>query len=249
MLDVAHAVRREFFATTYNRRTDPRPPLIALVWALCAVTTLFFGQFALGTYDILVGGIDAETDPRPITVTVGPVTMAVPRNMIRDYPFVRGSVSQLDLRLHWPTMEGFTELRSDAFRTNDERSTIVYATLRPSNGVLSPQERQRLVYTRLLDQQAVAGPAGLTATPFGIGHGYDGEILYTSPDGAAPFVARCAQEGGVGQATGVPPTCIVEFRTADGIDVLYRFRRHLLSRWRSIDAAMRKTVTSFMLDR
>lgn len=249
MSDVAHAARRGFFAIAHNRRSDPRPPLVALVWALCAVTVLFFGQFAIGTYDSLVGSVDDETDPGPVAVAVGPVSMAVPRNMIREYPLAHGNVSQLDLRLHWPTMEGFSELRSDAFRTNDERSTILYATLRPSNGVLSPQERQRLVYTRLLEQQALAGPAGLIATPFGIGHGYDGEILYMSPDGAAPFVARCAQEGAAGQATGVPPTCIVEFRTADGIDVLYRFRRHLLSRWRAIDAAMRKTVTSFMLDR
>ena len=244
MSDAALADNRGSFAALQRRRSDPRRPLRVLLGALSVATLAYLAHVGLGAYDVFVGVGDAETDPRPVTVTVGPVAITVPRNMIRDQPVGPGSVSQLDLRMHWPTLEGYTEPRAAAFKTNNERSTIIYATISPSQGSMSPRERQQLVYTRLLEDHSEQGPAGLTATSFGSGYGYDGEVLYTSPDPANPFVARCTPD-----LNGVPPTCIVEFRTADGIDVLYRFRKHLLARWKSIDAAMRKTVTSFILDR
>ncbi|WP_436637040.1 hypothetical protein [Microbaculum sp. FT89] len=222
-------------------RRDPRVPLVALLYALSFVAVLVLGRLALTTYDTLVGGLDVEIDPNPIALSVGPVALDVPRNMIRNHPFARGSVSELELRMHWPTMEGFSDLRAEAFRTNDDRSTIIYATLRPSSGSLSPQDRLRLVYSRLLAYPPASGPNGLIATPFAEGSGYDGEILYTAGDTSSPFAARCAPEEG-----GVPASCTVEFLTDNGIEVIYRFRRHLLSRWRAIDAAMRDTVASFM---
>lgn len=222
-------------------RRDPRVPLTALLYALSFVAVLVLGRLALTTYDTLVGGRDTEIDPTPIALSVGPVALTVPRNMIRNHPFARGSVSELELRMHWPTMEGLSELRAESFRNNDDRSTILYATLRPSNGLLSPEERLRLVYSRLLTYPPASGPNGLIATSFAEGHGYDGEILYTAGDPSRSFAARCAPEGG-----GVPASCTVEFRTDNGIEVIYRFRRHLLSRWRAIDAAMRDTVASFM---
>jgi hypothetical protein len=244
MSNATQAIAGNPIRPEHERRDDQRPPFVAIALALSLTTVLFVGDLAFDAYKTLVVGVDIRTDPSPVAVTVGPVTMAVPRNMIRASPLPRGSVSQLDLQLHWPTMEGFTELRAETFTTNDNRSPIIYASLRPSVGALSPQERERLIYSRLLDGAGMPGPSGLTATPFGAGHGYDGEILYTSGADDTPFVARCATE-----ASGVPPTCIVEFRTADGIDVLYRFRRHLLSRWRAIDKAMRATVISFMQER
>jgi hypothetical protein len=224
-------------------RHDPRAPLVAILCGLSLVAIVVLGRLALMTYDTLVGGIDIETDPAPVTLSVGSVAMMVPGNMIRNYPFARGSVSELELRMHWPTMEGFTDQRAEAFRTNDDRSTIIYVTLRPFGGSLSPQDRMRLVYSRLLDYPPSTGPGGLIATPFASGHGYDGEVLYTSGNTDNPFAARCAPEG-----DGAPASCIVEFRAEHGIDVIYRFKRHLLSRWRSIDAALHDTVTSFMLD-
>jgi hypothetical protein len=241
MSDAALAELRSQFAREQVMRRDPRVPLVAILCALCFVALLLFARLAFTTYDTLVGGIDAETDPTAIVVSVGTIRLSVPRNMIRNHPFARGSVSELELRLHWPTMEGFSEQRADAFRNNDERSTIIYASLRPSGAAMSPEDRARLVYSRLLDGPTTAGPSGLTSTPFGVGHGYDGETLYSSADEELPFVARCASDDG-----DVPATCIVEFSAEGGIDVLYRFRRHLLSRWRAIDAAMRGTTQSFL---
>ncbi len=243
MSDVAPTVHPVRSMRHIVLRRDPRAPLVAILYALCFASALFLGRFALTTYDTLVGGIDADTDPTPVTLSLGPVTVDVPRNMIRNQPFARGSVSELELRMHWPTMEGFSDLRAESFRNNDDRSTIIYATLRPFGGTLSPEDRMRLVYSRLLDYPPSSGPGGLIGTPFASGHGYDGEILYTAGDPSHPFVARCAPEDG-----GVPPSCIVEFRAGNGIDVIYRFRRHLLSRWKSIDAAVRDTVASFMRD-
>lgn len=242
MTIVAQILRNGPLGAVSVSRRDPRAALAAILWALSIITVLFVLKFGFDTYDVLVAGIDSESDTRLVTITVGPVTMTAPRNTIRDYGSVQGSVSKLDLRLHWPTMEGYSEHRAEAFKTNGNRSSILYVTLRPSAGVLSPRERVRLVYARLLQGETTAGPAGLVSTPFGAGHGYDGERLYTSADRDRPFIARCAVED-----TGVPATCITEYRTAHGIDIAYRFRRHLLSRWRDLDDTIRATVASFML--
>lgn len=241
MSDVAHLLRRDrFFLGLINHR-NPRAPLVVILCALSFGAVLYLGQLGFSIYDALGGSVDSRTDPRPAVLSVGPVSLSVPRNMIRNHPLARGSVSELEVRMHWPTMEGFSDERAEAFRTNDERATIIYATLRPFGGSLSPQDRMRLVYARILDYPPSTGPGGLIATPFSAGHGYDGETLFTSGKKSEPFAARCAAEGG-----GVPASCTVEFRSDNGIDVIYRFRRHLLSRWRAIDAAMKAKVASFI---
>lgn len=242
MSDLALSLRRDRFWSGLASRRDPRKPLLAILCALSLAAVVFVTRFALTAYDIAGGGIDLETNPRPVVLSVGARSISVPRNMIRNYPFARGSVPELELRMHWPTMEGYSELRAGAFRENDDRSPIIYLTLRSNGGALAPEDRARLVYARLLAGESIEGPAGLVATTFAAGHGYDGEVLYTTPGVTKPFVARCAEGGGV------PSTCIVEFRAEDGIDVTYRFRRHLLSRWQTVDGAVRAIVASFMLD-
>ena len=241
MSDVAYTIRPGRILRSFLIHRDPRVPLVAILYALSFVAVLFLGRLALTTYDTFVGGTDAETDPSPVALSVGAISLNVPRNMIRNHPFARGSVSELELRMYWPTMEGFSEQRADDFRSNDDRSNVIYATLRPFGGSMSPQERMRLVYSRLLEYPPSAGPGGLIATPFAAGHGYDGEVLFTPGVPDSPFAARCTPE-----IASVPATCIVEFRSDNGIDVIYRFRRHLLSRWKAIDAAMRAKVASFM---
>jgi len=240
MSDAAHPIRLDRPGRRPVVRHDPRVPFLALLCALSVATVLYYGKLAVSAYVAHNGPVDAETDPTPVIVSVGPVAVSVPRNMIRDRKALRGSVAALDLRLHWPTMEGLSEKRAESFQVTDGRSPIIYATLRPNGGALAPQERQRLIYPRILDYPPTNGPSGLIATPFVDGHGYDNEILYTSGKETDPFSARCTPED-----AGLPATCIVEFRAECGLDVTYRFRRHLLSRWRAIDAAMRSTVASF----
>ena len=159
--------------------------------------------------------------------------------MIRSHSLPTGSVSSLDLHLHWPTLHGLTEETVADFDDTAATSPVIYATLRRAKGPMSPWQRFQQVHSRLVEDGGIAGPDGLDAQRFIAGNGYDGETLYVSSDPARPFVARCTAA-----TTAVPSVCSSAFRSA-GMDVDYRFREPLLKDWRSLDRQMRLTIAGF----
>ncbi len=235
-LQILHGFDR---ATHAVRAGDARPPLIVLLGALVLCTVLFVAKLAIGVHDHLSTDPDSLTDARAATVTVGPFSLTLPRNMIRSHSLPRGSVSSLDLHLHWPTLHGLTEETAAAFDDTAATSPVIYATLRRAQGPMSPWQRFRQIHSRLVEDTVIAGRDGLDAQRFIAGNGYDGETLYVSSDPAMPFVARCTAA-----TAAVPSVCSSAFRSA-GMDVDYRFRKPLLEDWRSLDRQMRLTIAGF----
>lgn len=187
-----------------------------------------------------VWGPTPPPPPYPVPVDLGPVTLIVPSNTIRSPSGAASPVTSLELVVHWPTLEGYSEARADAFLSTDDRAPLLFISIRTAEGRFGPNERYDHVYRRLLADFPRIGPGGLVAQSFRPGFGYDGETLYVSPLSGQPLVARCAAED---SPTG---TCLVEYRSAHGLDVAYRFRRSLLSRWKSLDRSVRSLVDGFV---
>jgi hypothetical protein len=234
---------RRWFRAVFVCPRNPSQPLNVFIAALGLAAALQVANFGAAAYDA-VRFARTRSDSKLLDVSVGRVPLSLPRNMIRRPLLPRGSVPVLELSLLWPTMEGFNEAAAEAFDSNDRTSNVVNVRLVPSGDAMDPDVRDRLVYTRLLVGPDMAGPSDLTSQSFGSGHGYDGETLYRSADDRHPFIARCS-----GASTEIPANCTSEFRTAQGIDVSYRFRAHLLSDWRYLDGAVRGTLASFMVER
>lgn len=207
--------------------------------ALGALTTALLLRLAITTW-WQVWGPTPPPPPYPVPVELGPVTLVVPSNMIRSPAGTNTRASSLELVVHWPTLEGYSEGRAGAFLSSDERAPLLFISIRPADGRFGPNERYVHVYRRLLADFPRIGPGGLVAQTFRTGFGYDGETLYVSPVPAQPLVARCAADK---MAT---ETCLVEYRSAHGLDVAYRFRRSLLSRWRSLDRSVRALIDGFV---
>lgn len=215
----------------------PRFDLLAL--ALGLLTAALLLRLCLLSYG-QVWGPPPPPMPHPVAVDLGPVTLTVPSNTIRMPVQTGAPVSSLELLVHWPTLEGYSDARADAFQSTDDRSPLLFLSIRPAEGRFGPNERYDHVYRRILVDFPRIGPGGLVAQSFRAGFGYDGETLYVSPLSGQPFVARCAAE------ETSAATCLVEYRSAHGLDVAYRFRRSLLSRWRAIDRSVRTLVDGFV---
>lgn len=215
----------------------PRFDVVALALGLLTAAVLL--RLAVATYG-QVWGPPPPPPPHQVAVDLGPVTLTVPSNTIRSLAQTGMPASSLELLVHWPTLEGYSDARADAFHSTDDRSPLLFISIRPAEGRFGPNERYDHVYRRILVDFPRIGPGGLIAQSFRAGFGYDGETLYVSPMSGQPFVARCAAE------ETSAATCLVEYRSAHGLDVAYRFRRALLSRWKSIDRSLRTLVDGFL---
>ncbi len=215
----------------------PRFDVVALALGLLTAAVLL--RLAVATYG-QVWGPPPPPPPHQVAVDLGPVTLTVPSNTIRSLAQTGMPASSLELLVHWPTLEGYSDARADAFHSTDDRSPLLFISIRPAEGRFGPNERYDHVYRRILVDFPRIGPGGLIAQSFRAGFGYDGETLYVSPMSGQPFVARCAAE------ETSAATCLVEYRSAHGLDVAYRFRRALLSRWKSIDRSLRTLVDGFV---
>jgi hypothetical protein len=215
-------------------------PMLAVVAGLVLLATLMMTRLGINAFEIFVRDAGKTADPAPVAVTVGQVDMDIPRNMIR-FAAERGGVQlKLDLHLHWPTLDGFSVERAAMFQSSATEAPIVYVTIRPAGDAMSPEDRFRTVYPRVLADDMRQTARGYIVRTFREGFGYDGEELYIARHPERPLSARCENP-----AEGTGGVCISEFRTDTGLDVAYRFRHSILEDWRAIDEGIRTLIKDF----
>lgn len=224
-----------------ERAVPARPgydlPFLAILFAMMLLAALVMTRLVIFGFELFVRDADMSTDPTPVEVTVGGVALFVPLNTIRFGAERGGTVRKLDLHLHWPSLEGFSAERAQLFQTSNPESPVVYVTIEAADQTMSPRDRFRQVYPRVLSEDVRQSPEGYVVRRFRFGHGYDDEELYIARDPTRPLAARC--ESADSPSGG---TCIAEFRSELGLDVVYRFQRALLGDWRGLDAGLRDLI-------
>lgn len=180
--------------------------------------------------------------PSPVDLIVAGEPMTIPANMIRFRSERRGgAVDRVDLLLHWPGLEGFSEVLADDFKDNSPRAPLIFVTISARDTPLDADTRLTPVYSRFFEGPAIAGPAGLTGRALSDESGYRGEIIFYAPEGGAPFVARCLAE----ETPEIPATCIRDVNIGQGLSMLYRFNKVFLGNWRTIDSGLATLATGF----
>src|SRR4051794_24449747 len=90
--------------------------LVALVIGINASIENYRDRIALKGYD---------GKPSPVALTVAGEALTIPANMIRFRAARRGgAVEQIDLLLHWPSLEGFSEGFADAFKDTSPEAPL-----------------------------------------------------------------------------------------------------------------------------
>lgn len=208
--------------------------LVALVIGVNAMIENYRDRIALRGYD---------GKPSPIALMVAGEALTIPANMIRFRAERRGgTVDQVDLLLHWPSLEGFSEGFADAFKDTSPEAPLVFVTISARSTELDATARLHSVYERFFEGPALSGPAGLTGRALASDSGYGGEVVYFTPNRAQPLVTRCLAEA----TTEIPATCLRDVNIGKGLTMLYRFNRARLGDFAAMDTALRNLVAGFL---
>jgi len=220
-----------------------RPGVIAAATIAVAVALAVGLRSALDAWNdnVILSGRSADTTP--VALSIASEALSIPANMIRSGKGRRGgAVERIDLAVHWPTLEGYSEALADAFGDGAATAPIIYLTIMPREMPVDSTGRLESVYARFFVGKAEPGPNGLVGRQLAEDSGYGGEVVYFAPAEARPFVARCLVE----TAPDVPATCLRDLNIGRGLSLHYRFNIRLLDDWAALDASMHKLATGFL---
>lgn len=224
-----------------------RPSFVVKLFYLAAILVLVSlalsvaGRWA-GQH-LALGGHSTSTVQHEIVI--GNNVLSVPANMIR-FPGARqdGLASSLQLYVHWPDMEGYSDATRDDFNHVEGSRNILFLTF--ERQVMSRDMSGRFdpVYRSLIEKPGRRGPGDLTVHDFQPGLGYAEEILLVAGTGdPSPFVARCLS----GEAASVSlAPCERDIAFGDGLSMTYRFPAELVPDWATLDAAMARFARSLL---
>lgn len=192
---------------------------------------------------IALGGHTDDTTLHEIVI--GNNVLAVPANAIRfDKSRHDGVAARLDLYLHWPDMEGYSEAARDDFNNVDGSRRILFLSFEPRMMSRDMGGRFAPIYRSLIQQPGTPGPGGLTLFDFSEKSGYMNEVLaVVARPGEAPFVARCLS-GPTAEESLAP--CERDIHLGDDLSLSYRFPRELLADWPQLEAAVRTKAAQYL---
>jgi hypothetical protein len=190
------------------------------------------------------GALDLVSERRPVELTVAGHSLVVPSNMLRSAAVrAGGAFDQIDLVLHWPDFDGYSEQTAADFTRGDPRSPVIYATIGRQLAPLDATARLDTVYARLFAGKPLPAPAGLVGRTLAPGSGFDGDVVYFVPSAPQPFVARCQ----AAETPEVPSTCLRDINFGGDLTILFRFDRSLLGHWQQIEAGMRRLAANVLV--
>ena len=167
--------------------------------------------------------------------------LRIPENMIRFAEQRKAvTLSRIELVLHWPSGDGFSESKRAAFEDISADQKLIFLSIGNRKMRHSMTERLAPIYKALFDGQPRQGPAGLTLQGLKRGAGYDGEELALGADGDLLWVARCQLASGI-----TPPTCLRDIHVGRRLSAQIRFPRKLLSEWRGIEKLIQERFFYF----
>ncbi len=180
--------------------------------------------------------------PSPVAVTVGNAPLVIPANLIRFQVDRRGGlVTAMDLLVHWPSLDGFSEDRAEVFRDGSAGAPLIYVTITEAETPLDSLKRLTQIYGLYFSGPELSGPGHLMGRRMDAESAYRDEIVYFEPRAADPFVVRCLAE----ETEEIPATCIREVDIGHGLTMLYRFNRAWLDDWQTMDNRLRRLVSQF----
>jgi hypothetical protein len=213
------------------------------LWAGLAAACALAGAWLYATLQPQ-GVLDLTGDRTPVTLEAAGHSFIVPANMLRVAALRGGGrFERVDLVLHWPDLDGYTEKTAADFNSGDPRAPIIYATIGKQLAPLDATARLDTVYARFFSGKPVAGPAGLVGRTLSNDSGFGGEVVYFVPGAPQPFVARCPAT----ETPEMPATCLRDINFGGDLTILFRFDRSLLSQWQQMEAGMRRLAANVLV--
>lgn len=212
-----------------------------LVMVILSAAILVGGRFFGRT--LALGGHSDST--KLAEIVIGNNVLHVPANALRlEEQRAGGEHSRVEIYLHWPDMNGYSRETADAFNHANGSSEIIFMTLERSIMSRDMSGRVGPIYSSVIAQPGIPGPAGTTMFGFKEQSGYLDELLVTAPRAASePFAARCL--AGEEANRSLAP-CERDIHVGDNLSLTYRFPKELLAEWQKLDASVLAAATSYL---
>lgn len=184
-------------------------------------------------------------DRRRVEVVIGNNVFSIPANMIRAEEARRGGdARRIDLYALWPSMEGYSNARREAFNNRTATRRIVFMSVEPRMMSRDMSGRLEPIYRRLIDLPGQPGPAGLRVYNFAPGSGYTDELLVVGErPGRESFVARCLSGAAAAESLA---GCERDVHVGEQLSLSYRFPEEMLESWEALDAAVSAKVAEML---
>lgn len=169
--------------------------------------------------------------------------LSIPRALFRfEDQHLNRPVDQIDLAVHWPSLDGFSPARAAAFNDVSDTSPIVLMAISQTENELDSTARLAMIYVAAFLQDPLAAPPGLIARRLDPKAGYQNEVVFFEAGSTEPFTALCS----FSDDPKMPSDCLRDINMPGGLTLSYRFRASLIGSWRALDAAMYALFTSFL---
>lgn len=210
--------------------------LIILLSILLALLTGVIFLIAKYTGDeIARAGHTIVTDTRRISINSDVIT--APANIIR-YASQRKLVEarQLDLYLHWPRLQGYSEELKDVFNDTQNKRDIIFVTLAPRFSTFDMSARIDPIYRKFFTTPALEIGNGLISHELDPNAGFIDEYLIVEKNNPYPYSARCIKT----TTTVATPYCIRDIQIGKGLSLTYRFHVSLIPHWLTLERSIRQ---------
>jgi hypothetical protein len=223
-----------FFSTAQHiargSRRYGRSHMIPIMLASAATA----GAIALVAYLLWpTWGPDPSTGPARLPVSIGTTLFNVPTAAIRmKIQRHSGPQEGIDLSFGFPSLEAPDapkHVSADTVEETAQPIDRIFLSISAHHDTLAPDTRVRTIYPRYLEQASMPGQDGLTMRAFRDGTPYSNEDLFFA--NTPNLSARCTREAAT------PGMCLSE-RRIDGADLIFRFPRSWLARWRDVANAI-----------
>lgn len=219
--------------------------MLRIFYAFAALALLSIaisiGGKAFGRFLAMAGHTDDTTLHE---IIIGNNVLSVPANAIR---FKRsrqdGVAGRLDLYLHWPGMEGYTNAARRDFNHAGNVARILFLSFGEKTMSRDMSGRFEPIYRSLIVEPGTLLSEGLVEYRFTEKSGYLDELLVVAERQDGPFVARCLS--GPSAEESLAP-CERDIHLGEELTLAYRFPRDLLAGWRELDEAVLAKATEYL---
>lgn len=228
---------------TQNQPELEKQPLITPSFVL--KVTIAVGVLLFATLIIYVGGNywsksvshGGHTIDQSIhEVTIGQGTLSVNANNIRFSEQRRdGVANRLNLYFNWPNFTGYTEENAGDFNDAGKEPQLIFVDIARSNEQMDMSGRFNPIYRNFIDSEPIDGPNKLIFYRMSDSSNFKDELIYTERlVKERPFVIKCLADT-TDNKTPSSTECQRDINIIGNLSVTYRYSKHLLADWESIE--------------
>ncbi|MCP4184005.1 MAG: hypothetical protein GY761_11920 [Hyphomicrobiales bacterium] len=205
----------------------------------------------VATIKLITGYVGAElaraghTTSRQIhRVIVSRDIISLPANIIRYQSQRRiNKTKKLDLYLHWPTLDGYSEELKSIFRSIQISNQIIFVSLLPRFSDLDMSARIGPIYEKFLVGPRTPAGDNLVSQQLDPEHGFINEYLIVEKNNPNPFSARCVEHG----SNSGSAYCIRDINIGESLSLTYRFHSDLIPQWFDLEQSIIKKFNAMIL--